>query len=65
EEAGADAIESSGIPRLVYVSCDPRSLARDIERLSRSYRTVSAVPVDMFPRTTHVETVAVLESLRR
>lgn len=63
EEAGADAIESSGIPRLVYVSCDPRSLARDIERLSKSYRTLSAVPVDMFPRTTHVETVATLERI--
>lgn len=48
-------------PRLVYVSCDPETMARDIGALSGSYRVESVVPVDMFPRTDHVESVAVLD----
>jgi 23S rRNA (uracil1939-C5)-methyltransferase len=51
------------IPRLVYVSCDPSTLARDIKILSSSYRLTSARVVDMFPQTYHIETVAVLEGI--
>ena len=47
--------------RIVYVSCDPATLARDIKRLAElGYRTVRAQGVDLFPRTAHVETVAEL-----
>jgi len=47
--------------RIVYVSCNPATQARDIYRLSEKYNTVRVQPVDMFPHTSHVESVALLE----
>jgi 23S rRNA (uracil1939-C5)-methyltransferase len=48
--------------RIIYVSCSPRTLARDLDILSRSgYRTREIQPVDMFPQTPHVENVVLLE----
>ncbi len=47
--------------RVVYVSCDPATLARDLKSFSElGYETKKATAVDMFPRTTHVETVVQL-----
>lgn len=47
--------------RAVYVSCDPATLARDLKLFAeRGYAAVRATPVDMFPRTAHVETVVLL-----
>jgi 23S rRNA (uracil1939-C5)-methyltransferase len=43
--------------RFVYVSCNPTTQARDIERLRDTYRIDAVQPVDMFPHTPHVETV--------
>jgi len=43
--------------RIVYVSCEPETLARDIKILSSVYQIASIQPVDMFPQTHHVETV--------
>lgn len=47
--------------RIVYVSCDPATLARDLAKLGAAYRLSRAVPVDMFPQTASIETVTRLE----
>jgi 23S rRNA (uracil1939-C5)-methyltransferase len=46
--------------RIVYVSCNPATQARDIQLLSEHYRVLRCQPVDMFPFTHHVENVALL-----
>ncbi|MGV8119055.1 MAG: 23S rRNA (uracil(1939)-C(5))-methyltransferase RlmD [Candidatus Xenobiia bacterium LiM19] len=49
------------VPRLVYVSCNPATLARDLEVLAAQYRIRAVQPVDMFPQTCQVETIVSLE----
>lgn len=59
-----DAMVSMQPPRIVYVSCDPGTLARDVKLLTqRGYALTQALAVDMFPQTPHVETVALLNRL--
>jgi 23S rRNA (uracil1939-C5)-methyltransferase len=54
---------ASKADRIVYVSCNPATQARDLKMLSRDYRLISAVPVDMFPHTHHIECVALLKRI--
>jgi 23S rRNA (uracil1939-C5)-methyltransferase len=54
---------ASGARRIVYVSCNPVSQARDLEQLLEGYRISLLQPVDLFPRTYHIENIAVLDKL--
>ena len=57
-----DALGKAMPKRIVYVSCDPSTLARDLKYLeNRGYKTIEVQPVDMFPMTKHIETVVKIE----
>ena len=59
-----DALAQHPVARIVYVSCEPSTLARDLHTLCHihsTYRLRSVQPLDMFPQTAHIECVAVLE----
>ena len=47
--------------KIVYVSCNPATQARDLKILSEKYNITAVQPVDMFPHTMHVENIALLE----
>ena len=50
------------VPRIIYVSCNPTTLARDLRYLTRSgYTIVSSRPIDLFPQTWHIESITVAE----
>ncbi len=56
-----DILRELAAPRMVYVSCNPATQARDLQLLSSHYEVLRAQPVDMFPHTHHVENVALLQ----
>ena len=55
-----DSLISNNIKRIVYVSCNPATLNRDLQLLKNYYNIANIQPVDMFPFTTHVECITVL-----
>lgn len=60
----ADVVKTlleTAAPRIVYVSCNAATQARDVQLLSEKYKVTKIQPVDMFPQTTHIENVALLE----
>ena len=62
-----DALAARRPPVVVYISCDPTTLARDLAYLCHTrgaYRLRSAQPLDMFPQTAHIETIATLEAVQ-
>lgn len=60
-----DTILFAAPRRIVYVSCNPATQARDLQLLDTDYRVVAVQPVDMFPQTQHVENVVLLERRER
>ena len=59
-----DALVQHPVARVVYVSCEPATLARDLHilcHLQSAYHLHSVQPLDMFPQTAHIESVAILE----
>ena len=49
--------------KIVYVSCNPATLARDLEMLELKYEIREIQPIDMFPHTYHIESIALLNRL--
>ena len=60
DEPVIDVILAAAPERIVYVSCNPATQARDLALLNGQYRVVAVQPVDMFPHTHHVENVVKL-----
>jgi 23S rRNA (uracil1939-C5)-methyltransferase len=61
EPSVLETVAAMKVPKVVYVSCDPTTLARDLKIMAGlGYRTERVQPVDMFPQTAHVENVATL-----
>lgn len=56
-----EALSTVAPERLIYVSCDPATLARDLQRLQSTFHLAEHRCFDLFPQTAHVETVALLE----
>ncbi|WP_297509078.1 23S rRNA (uracil(1939)-C(5))-methyltransferase RlmD [Thermococcus sp.] len=54
-------ILKDGPKTIVYVSCNPKTLARDVEKLAKDYRLEFALGLDMFPHTPHVEAITLLK----
>ena len=50
--------------KLVYISCNPATLIRDLQKLEEKYEIKMIKPVDMFPFSKHIECIAVLELLK-
>ena len=63
DDPGLDAVRESGAQRVVAVSCDPATLARDVARLAPLYELAAVQPADLFPHTAHVEAAALLKRI--
>ncbi len=60
----AERLATSRVTRVMYVSCDPQTLGRDLAILADAYAPTSIATFEMFPQTSHVETVVALERRR-
>lgn len=60
DESLVDFLKENPVERLVYISCNPATQARDIEMLKEVYKLEEITPVNLFPNSVHVETVALM-----
>ena len=60
EQAAVLPLLKKQVPKIIYISCNPATLARDLERLAPKYKLHTLRCFDLFPQTAHVETVAEL-----
>lgn len=63
DERVTELLRTHPVERVVYVSCDPATLARDLSRLGDAYRIRRVRGFDLFPQTSHVETVVTLDAI--
>ena len=61
DEKTVDLLLASSIKKIIYISCNPATQARDLKKLKGKYNLVKIQPVDLFPQTYHIESVALLE----
>ena len=65
DEAFLSSVVTLSPKRVVYISCNPQTLARDLDYLvAHGYRVQKIQPVDMFPHTSHVETVVLMSKVK-
>ena len=65
DEALLKAVVDTEADRIVYISCDPATMSRDVKYLSeKGYEYVKGTPVDMFPHTGHVECIALIQRVK-
>ena len=57
-------LRSEGVGKVIYVSCDPATLARDLRRFGHGYQLRDIRAFDLFPQTAHIETVVTMEAKR-
>ena len=57
------ALEESEVENIIYISCDPTTLATDLQKLTKTYNIEDIVGVDMFPNISHVETIVLLKKI--
>ena len=62
DQAMISALLSVHPRKIIYVSCNPATLARNLKDLKRAYHVVTVIPFDLFPNTPHVESITVLEA---
>ncbi len=59
-------VVETNVEKVIYISCKPSTLARDLKYFEQhGYKTIKAVPVDMFPRTPHVECVVLMSRIEK
>ena len=65
DEKFLDILKKTHPKKIVYISCNPSTLARDLKYLSSDYEVKRVIPFDMFPNTEHVETVVLLTRIKK
>ncbi|WP_281032363.1 hypothetical protein [Peptoniphilus timonensis] len=56
-------LKGNPVERIVYISCNPATQARDLESLKEGYNVEKVVLVNLFPNTAHVETIALIQKM--